>query len=280
MNYQHIFHAGNFADLLKHAALLDWLRYLQAQTPALRVIDTHAGAGLYDLSDPAQLRSREAEAGIARLMTRDIPLALRDLSKHVMGYNPDGEVRLYPGSPRLVCDHLRPDDRYTGCELRESVFGLLSRALQGQGEARLEDGYDFAQNTIAAAPDRAYGLLIDPPFEQADDYVRIAETVRVALDATHKAGGRLSVLIWLPLKDLETLDSFVRRLEAGPLPHTLIAEARLRPLTDPMKMNGCALVVVNPPVGMDARLADQSEAIVATLGDPGGRSKVWAVGAS
>ncbi len=278
MNYRHIFHAGNFADLFKHAALLSWINAMQAENAALRILDTHAGAGLYDLSDPAQQRSREAEAGVSRLMARDIPLALKPLAERVAAYNPKGGVKVYPGSPRLICDALRPEDHYVGCELREEVFGLLSRALNGQGEARLEDGFGFARQEIKRKPSACYGLLIDPPFEQADDYLQISDTVATCLDAVQGGRGTVSALIWLPLKDLETLDSFVRRLEAGPLPQTLIAEARLRPLTDPMKMNGCALVAVNPPKGFETAVLAQAEAIVAALGEPTGRAKIWSVG--
>jgi 23S rRNA (adenine2030-N6)-methyltransferase len=117
-------------------------------------------------------------------------------------------------------------------------------------------------------------LLIDPPFERADDYQRTAESVAEVLRA--KPGAVL--LIWLPLKDLETLDGFVRRLEAiAPKPRAVISETRIRPLADPMRMNGCVLVAVGAPKGFDAELEAISQAVVETLGEPGGRTKLWRV---
>ena len=114
-------------------------------------------------------------------------------------------------------------------------------------------------------------VLIDPPFEQPDDYVRAADTTLEIVRADPTA----TVAIWTPLKDLETFDGFLRRLAiAGP---TLVAEVRLRPLTNPMKMNGCAMVVVNPPEGADAAAAEICGWVAGTLGDVGGKAEVWRV---
>lgn len=277
MNYRHSFHAGNFADLVKHAIVLGLLERALADPAPLTVVDTHAGAGLYDLSDPNAARSREAEAGVKRLMAGDPPPALQALAVAVSRLNPGGAVRVYPGSPWLIGSALRAGDRYVGCELRsddhDRLKAALDRAAGARGvrvEARLADGYDTAR-AAAREPGRLL-VLIDPPFERGDDYLRAAET---AVAVTRARADRPTVAVWTPLKDLETFDGFLRRLEAGGAKGTLVAEARLRPLHDPMKMNGCALVVLNPPEGLQVLAQAVCAEVVAALGDPGGQARVW-----
>lgn len=273
MNYRHAFHAGNFADLVKHAALTRLMERLTAEPTPLLVVDTHAGAGLYDLTDEDQARSGEAEAGIARLTGRDLPAEFEGLKRAVEGRNGGGPVKRYPGSPLLVCDTLRKGDRYVGCELAGDVFARLGAVLRGTGkDARglKADGYTVPEQ-LAGDDDRRLFLLIDPPFEQADDYVNIVAT----LEATFALRPDTAALVWLPLKDLETLDGFVRRLEAAALPPALVAEARMRRLDNPMKMNGCALAAFNTPAGFGRDLEAICGFVVSALGDPGGQAKVW-----
>jgi 23S rRNA (adenine2030-N6)-methyltransferase len=272
MNYRHSFHAGNFADLVKHALVLWLLKARQAAEP-VTVLDTHAGAGLYDLTGDAA-RSREAEAGVERLMAAaDRPPLIEALAAEVAALNPQGGVRFYPGSPVLIARALRPEDRYAGFELREEVAGLLAESLSGfaNAEGSADDGYELA---IAAAKTmRAPLVLIDPPFERPDDYPRAAETAAAIVTADPKA----VVAIWTPLKDLETFDGFLRRLASGTSSPTLVAEARLRPLANPLKLNGCAMVVVNPPEGADAAATEICGWVTTTLGETGARAEVWRV---
>jgi 23S rRNA (adenine2030-N6)-methyltransferase len=277
VNYRHSFHAGNFADLVKHAALTRLLARLTADPAPLTVIDTHAGAGLYDLGEPGQARSKEAEAGVARLGGLDLPAEFDGLAEAVRRRNPGGGVRFYPGSPALVADALRRQDRYVACELRPDDHAVLADNLAETGkpaEARNADGYDTALTLSKGVRERLF-LLIDPPFERPDDYLRTAETLRDVLGAKPDA----VALVWLPLKDLETLDSFVRRLEAAGIPHALVAEARMRPLHQPMRMNGCALVAVNAPSGFAVELEAICGFVVDALGEPGGRARLWSIGA-
>lgn len=271
MNYRHAYHAGNFADLVKHAVLLSALARLTREGPPLSVIDTHAGAGLYELDAAPSLASGEAEAGIARLMAdTDPPAPLKALKAAVARLNPKGGWRLYPGSPRLVADALRPADRLTACELRPDDAGYLRRALKdAKAEVLVQDGFDVVVQR--AAPRQRLLVLIDPPFERADDYARAAEAARAVLRRDPEA----VIVIWLPLKDLETFDGFLRRLEAGGAPDALVIEARLRPLDDPMRMNGCALVAINPPAGLEADAAAACDWVVGTCGGPGGEARVW-----
>jgi len=269
MNYSHAFHAGNFADIVKHAALLSVLSRMQAARGRLSVIDTHGGRGVYDLTASEARRSAEAERGVARLMTADAPpgpiLALREA---VLRLNPGTAVRLYPGSPRLVADRLRPGDALTVFELNPREADALATALGSvQGVAmRRADGFDGAVEVLPVQG--GVLVLIDPPFERGDDYARSAETLRRILAQRPDA----TVMIWLPLKDLETFDSFLRQVEGPEI--LLVAEARLRPLRDPMRMNGCALVIASPPEGTQADLEKVCRWTVGVLGE-GGEARVW-----
>lgn len=272
MNYRHAFHAGNFADLVKHALLLELLDR-SSKGPPLTVIDTHAGRGLYDLQGVEAKKSGEAEAGIVRLMAaKDPPPAFEPLRRAVRQLNGGDAMRRYPGSPWLIAGGLRPSDRYLACELRAEEHGALRQALKDRRnvETICADGYEVAERR---APERGPLLLvIDPPFERADDYAR---TVGAAA-AVHGRNPEAVMLIWLPLKDLATFDGFLADLEDALAAPVLVAETRIRPLTDPMKMNGCALVVVNPPVN----LVGPAEAIcrwTANALGQGGEGRVYAL---
>jgi 23S rRNA (adenine2030-N6)-methyltransferase len=239
LNYRHAFHAGNFADLVKHAALLQILARLDDEPMPLTVIDTHAGRGLYDLAGPEANKSGEAAAGILRLMAaKDAPAAFVPLVEAVARLN-GGPVRRYPGSPWLIADALRPKDDYLACELRPEEHAVLKALMKDQSHVRTlcADGYDVAARQTP--PEGRVLVLIDPPFEKPDDYARIRQTVT----AVRRRNREAAVLVWLPLKDLETFDAFLRGFDVP----ALVAETRMRPLTDPMKMNGCALVLVGGP---------------------------------
>lgn len=271
MNYRHSFHAGNFADLVKHALLLWLIEQAQAEGP-VAVVDTHAGAGLYALGE-GEARSREAMQGVDRLMGAESrPALIAALAEAVSAVNAGGAARLYPGSPALAGRRLRAEDRYVGFELREDVAGSLGESLADYPQAlgRLGDGFSLAPGAVreARAAGRRSLVLIDPPFERADDYLRSAETVRALLAADPGA----VVAVWTPLKDLETLDGFLRRLDGLSV---LVAEARLRPLTNPMKMNGCAVVLINPPEGAEAAATEICGWVAETLGDGDASAPVW-----
>jgi 23S rRNA (adenine2030-N6)-methyltransferase len=273
LNYRHAFHAGNFADLVKHATLLQLLARLATGTGPLGVIDTHAGRGLYDLTGVEAKKSGEAEAGIARLMAAtDAPGGFAALTAAVRKLNGGGPARRYPGSPWLIAEALRPGDSYLACELRPDEHNALSQLMKARrgGRTLCADGYDAAMAQTPAAG-RAL-VLIDPPFERADDYVRIVET----LSAVRRRNRAAAALVWLPLKDLETFDGFLRDLEDAVEAPMLVAETRMRPLTDPLKMNGCALVLLNPPEGLAADLEAVCGWTARTLGQ-GGESRVYAL---
>jgi len=271
LNYRHAFHAGNFADLVKHAALLQLLARLTAQTGPLSVIDTHAGRGLYDLAGVEAKKSGEAEAGIARLMAaRDAPPEFAPLAAAVRALNGGAAARRYPGSPWLIAEALRPGDSYLACELRPDEHAALRELMKARRGVRTlcADGYDAA---LASAPAAGQVLvLIDPPFERADDYPRIVET----LAGLRRRNRAASALVWLPLKDLETFDGFLRDLEDALNAPALVVETRMRPLSDPLKMNGCALVLLGAPPEMAGVLRAVCGWTARVLGE-GGEARVY-----
>jgi len=271
MNYRHIFHAGNFADLVKHALLTRLLARLTNGAAPLAVVDTHAGAGLYDIESDEAARSGEAEAGIGRLMADSAAPAVFDrLKAEVANLNPQKGLRRYPGSPWLIARALRDGDRLTACELRPDDFAMLKQAVTGPRAALLcADGYGVAAERIRPGP--ANLVLIDPPFERGDEYAAITACVGRVLRRDRAD----VILIWLPLKDLETFDGFLRGLEALDPPPTLVAETRLRRLDDPMRLNGCALVVINDPPGTEQAAAEACGWVAETLGEAGAAGRVW-----
>ncbi len=270
LNYRHAFHAGNFADLVKHAALTQVMRRLASEGPPLTVIDTHAGRGLYDLAGAEARASGEAEAGIVRLLqAADAPREFARLISATRGLNREGEIRRYPGSPRLIQRQLRLTDRYVGFELRREEHAALRKAVIPRPgiETHCADGYVGAVELCP--PEGRVLLLIDPPFEKPDDYDRIVG----CLLSVRRRNPLAQALVWLPIKDLETFDAFLRELEGALSGALTVAECRIRPLSDPMRMNGCALVLLDVD-GLERSLAAITGWVARTLGE-GGESRVY-----
>jgi len=247
MNYRHGYHAGNFADVLKHTALCELLRLLTAKDKKLFVLDTHAGPGGYDLGGSLARRTGEAEAGIVRLAAAPragMPAAVVRYLAAVAAYDrkfgpAGGEPRRYPGSPRLVRAALRPADRFIACELHPEEALALKREFAGDRavEVRQGDGYK-ALKALLPPIERRGLVLIDPPFEVTDEYERLLRALRQGV--RRFATGCYAV--WYPIKD-ETAAAFVRELAAF---KPLVLELRLDGIA-PGKLAACGLAVINPP---------------------------------
>jgi len=247
MNYRHGFHAGNFADVLKHLALCELLRLLTAKDKKLFVLDTHAGVGGYDLSGALAARTREADAGIVRLMAlprAGMPAAVARYLAAVAAYDRKfgrGEgVRHYPGSPRLVRAGLRPGDRFVACEMHPEDALKLKREFAGDRaiDVRQADGY-HALKALLPPVERRGLVLIDPPFETTDEFDRLERALRQAL--RRFATGCYA--IWYPIKDEEAVAAFKASL-AGL--KALVLELRLDGVPEG-KLAACGLAVINPP---------------------------------
>ena len=277
MNYRHAYHAGNFADLLKHAVLTQLMRTMTGAGPPLTVIDTHAGAGLYDLDGGEARRTGEGMAGIGVLLgASDIPAVFVDLKSVVEQCNKPGVLRFYPGSPLIIESRSRPRDRYIGCEFRADDFSALQNSLsQKSGLSLLKgDGWVLAREQAPKSPAPLL-LLIDPPFERGDDADQAIDLTRVVL----KRNPGAVIAVWCPIKDLTGFDATAMALADAAAPaSTVVAEVRLRPLSDPMRMNGCAMIVANSPPGLDERFAQAAEWIALSLGEHGGFGRVERIG--
>lgn len=257
MNYRHGYHAGNFADVLKHLALCELLRLLTAKDKKLFVLDTHAGAGGYDLGGGIARRTGEAKAGIVRLMAlprAGMPAALARYLAAVAAYDRkfgrgNGSLGHYPGSPRLVRASLRPGDRFIACELHPQDALALKREFAGDRavEVRQADGY-HALKALLPPVERRGLVLIDPPFEAADEFERLERGVRQAL--RRFATGCYA--IWYPIKDDEVVAGFVAALSGL---KASILELRLPPSPEG-KLSGCGLAVINPPWKFEEAMAE------------------------
>lgn len=234
MNYRHAFHAGNFADCVKHALLVALLRALLKKPAPFFVLDTHAGAGHYDLESGPAARTREATTGITRLL--DLPPGpLEDYVTIVR------DLGLYPGSPELIRALLRPDDRLACCELHPEEYVALRRRFRQDPQVAVHrrDGWEALKALLP--PDQKRGLiLIDPPYEDPTEYLRLADGLKLA--HSRFPGGVIAA--WYPAKRRASVRAFMASLS---LRDVIVAEFLLREPLDPTRLNGCGLVIVNPP---------------------------------
>jgi len=256
MNYRHLFHAGNFADVFKHVALMLLLRALQKKETAFCYVDTHAGAGRYDFFEPAAQKSGEYRDGIGRLWQAQVPPATGALAEYlaiVHAFNADGRLRFYPGSPLLVQRLLRPQDRMILCERHPEEVLRLKSEFAGNRQAAVHerDGYEAMQALLPPAERRGL-VLIDPPYEAQDEYDRIIKSLKAAY--RRWPGG--AYVVWYPLKDRATAARFHARLQAGEWRKLLVAELALFAQDTAFRLNGCGLVIINPPWGFDGAFGE------------------------
>jgi len=258
MNYQHAFHAGNFADVHKHAVLARILLHLRQKPAAFRVIDSHAGAGRYDLLAAEPSRSGEWRDGIARLWKQAVPPVddrVRELLapyfEAVAACNPDANLRTYPGSPLIAQKLLRSQDRLIACELEPRSAAMLAAALRGDRRAKALaiDGW-MAIGAYVPPRERRGLVLVDPPFEEAADFVRLSEALAVA----HRKWPTGIYLLWYPIKAREAPDMLARRLQRLGIAKILRCELMLGPPRADAGLAGSGLIVVNPPFTLEPDL--------------------------
>ena len=249
MNYRHAFHAGNFADVHKHAVLARILAHLQRKPAAFRVIDTHAGAGRYDLLGPEPSRSAEWHNGIERLWNMrgqgGAPASLlAPYLKAVEALNPDGKLRFYPGSPLIAASLLRPQDRLIACELEPDAAALLAAALRGNRRAKAVtiDGWT-ALGAYVPPKERRGLVIIDPPFEETGEFERLSS----AFSDAYRKWPTGIYLMWYPIKERSGPDALARRLHRLGVPDILRCEMILGAPRSDAGLVGSGLIVVNPP---------------------------------
>lgn len=253
MNYRHIYHAGNFADVVKHAVLSLVLDHLKLKESPFFALDTHAGIGRYDLRAPEARKTGEAAEGIGRLWTREpLPEILENYIKIVRQLNGNKKtLRHYPGSPMLIREALREGDRLVACELHPEDFATLKRTLGKDPRARAEnrDGYE-AVRALLPPPQRRGLVLIDPPFEVPDEF---SHMLRALKEGRRRFADGI-FMFWHPIKDPVPIQAFYSDIKALGIPDILAASLFLRPPEDTGLFNGTGLVVVNPPWTLEKNL--------------------------
>lgn len=276
MNYSHAFHAGNFADVLKHLILVRLVEYLKKKDAAFRVIDTHAGIGSYDLTGEIAKRSPEWKDGIGRLLTAElpqkaVPLVARYLDV-IREMNPGDRLETYPGSPLLVRKLLRSQDRLSALELHPEYAKRLGALFEGDIQVRVNelDGW-LALNAHVPPKEKRGIVLVDPPFEEKGEFIRL-------VDGLIKAHGKFAggvYALWYPLKDTRAVHDFMSALRDCGIPKMLRAELSIRPASNPPRLHGTGMIIVNPPFTLEGELRILLPALAQLLGDPGeGRHKL------
>jgi len=277
MNYRHGFHAGNFADVVKHATLARIITHLREKPAPFRVIDTHAGAGRYDLSGSEAARTGEWREGIGRLLKAPLGPGVRALLapylEAVDALNPGGRMQVYPGSPLLVRAWLRPGDRLIACELEPKAAAALAKnlATSTRAKAMAIDGWT-ALSAYIPPKERRGLVLVDPPYEAPDEFARLAEAFQ---EAQRKWAGGI-YLFWYPIKDRSGPDLLAKRLKALRVPKILRAEMTTARVPAADRLIGTGLVVVNPPWKLESELALLLPALAQALApDEGGFRLDW-----
>lgn len=268
MNYRHAFHAGNFADVVKHLILTRILAYLALKPAAYRVLDTHAGVGLYDLRGEKASKTGEWQEGIKRLFDRPLTGEAAALAAPyvdlVRSFNPDGGLRYYPGSPFVTRRLLREQDRLFALELHPRDILALKENFAGDIQVRVTELDAWAALGTHLPPKEKRGLvLIDPPFEEPDEYGRIVR----ALEKAHKRFPTGVYALWYPIKDPRDIERFVADLKTTGIPKILRLELTIRPPSTPPRLHGTGMIVVNPPYTLESEMATLLPPLAKLLSD-------------
>ncbi|MFL6797587.1 MAG: 23S rRNA (adenine(2030)-N(6))-methyltransferase RlmJ [Xanthobacteraceae bacterium] len=277
MNYRHAFHAGNFADVLKHAVLVRVLCHLRGKPGAFRIVDTHAGAGRYDLGGDEAMRSGEWRAGIGRILSAQLSAEARELIGPyldvVRACNAAEGLHTYLGSPALIRALLRPQDRLLACEVEPGTAAALTRFLAGdrRSKALRVDGWT-ALKAYVPPKERRGLVLIDPSYEDPGDFARLG----AGLAAAWRRWPSGIYLAWYPLKERALPDALARHLQRAGLTKILRIELSIARDSSAsashaaVPLNACGMIAINPPFTLAGELAVLLPALARTLSHDGG----------
>ena len=267
LSYRHAFHAGNHADVLKHAIVIQMLRHLGPKDKSYWYIDTHAGAGVYSLTEGYAAKNAEFETGIGKLQDRDdLPPLLADYVDEVKALNPDGDLRFYPGSPYLAWRLMREQDRMRLFELHSTEIDVLRHNFRDAGRRAMiyeGDGFDGIKALLPPPPRRAL-VLIDPSYEDKRDYARTL----TCLDESIKRFATGTYAVWYPIVTRIESQRFADQLKAIQPKGWLHAALTVRkPPTDGFGLFGSGMFVINPPYTLAKELKASLPYLVDALGE-------------
>jgi len=281
MNYRHAFHAGNFADVVKHTILTRIIDYLMRKDAAFRVIDTHAGVGIYDLFGDKAERTGEWRDGIGRVMAAELPAPVAELLSPylaaIRAQNPEGDLRYYPGSPFITRHMLREQDRLMAFELHPMDANRLKENFAGDFQTRITqlDAWDIFGTHLPPKEKRGL-VLVDPPFEEKGEFTRMVQ----GLEKAHKRWPGGTYAFWYPIKEPEEVEAYVKALKRTGIPKILRLELTIRAPSAPPRLHGTGMVVVNPPFVLEEEMRKVLPVLAELLSDEGrGRWSVdWVAG--
>ena len=245
LSYQHAYHAGNFADVLKHIVLIQVLSYLKKKDSPLCYIDTHAGSGDYKLHGGEAQKNKEFQGGIARLWQRDdMPASVTNYVQLIKLFNPSGQLGRYPGSPLIAGHMLGNKDRLFLYELHTAEARLLNDAVKQDKRCKLfrADGLKDSLGLLPPLEHRGL-ILIDPSYELKNEYQAVVD----ALVAMHKRFATGCYLLWYPVVARKRNNYMERALQKSGIPNIQLYELGIRPDSDEFGMTACGMIIINPP---------------------------------
>ncbi len=257
MNYRHGYHAGNFTDVVKHVCLVAIILSLQKKTTPFCYLDTHAGTGIYDLFSTEAQKSKEYLNGVEKIIQQPDPPEIVQTYLHSVHHvnsrysgTKVAALNYYPGSPLLARELLRADDRMIACELHAEEYRTLKNTFANDRQVAVHHTDGFLGLKAFLPPNEKRGfILIDPPYENPDEFTRIAHSLHPAL----KRFGSGVYAIWYPIKEKPQLERFYRALKTDIEQEILAAELTIFPDL-PNHLNGTGLVIINPPWQLDKTL--------------------------
>lgn len=266
LSYRHSFHAGNFADVIKHVVVIEILEHLIKKDRPFDYIDTHAGAGLYNLSSDHATKLQEYTQGVGKLKVEDWP----ELSHYfavLKKYNPSGKLLHYPGSPMIAMDFLRAKDHAWLFELHPTDCESLAQNTFDDKRVKVmrQDGYKGMLGLLPPVSRRGL-ILIDPPYEIKTDYVRILDTVVSA----YKKFATGTYAIWYPVVDRKRIDKLEEKFKASGIKNIQRYELAIAADARGMGMSAAGMIVINPPYTLMDKMARLLPRLVEILGEEGG----------
>lgn len=261
LSYRHAFHAGNFADVLKHLILMYCIEHLKNKQKPFCYLDTHAGAGLYDLKGEYAMKNREFDSGIARLWGKcDLPDGVRQYVDLVRLFNQTGDLLHYPGSPLIAAHLLRRNDRLCLYDLHSTEFRLLSALFEKDRRIKIFHADGLTDSLGLLPPGERRGLIfIDPAYELSGDYHRVVETLK----AMHKRFATGIYALWYPVVERQRINRLERALKSSGISEMMLIELDILADRKGPGMTGSGMIVINPPW----TLAEKMRPVLSWLAD-------------